>query len=111
MWGFDEDDAFVPNTFGSFCGFSLFGAEQEVGPAEFTFQTPFQPQPAAQPSRPGPSFRDAQVLMDENNALRETEMSMRATYAERLSQNERLKRQLQECRTRFMRALTTPNRS
>jgi hypothetical protein len=117
MWGFDEDDAFVPVTFGSSSAFSLFASERDPDPdpAEFTFQTPFQPQPAAQVGRPGPCFRDPQTLMDENNALRQTELSMRTTYAERLSQNERLKRQLEECRTRFMTALTSgitnPNRS
>jgi hypothetical protein len=105
MWDFDEDDAFVPMTFsGSSTTFALFGDDAFAQPApEFPFQTRSHPQ-LAQISRPSEAQHDAQGLADENNALRQKELTMRATYTERLMQNERLKRQLEECRSRFMSA-------
>jgi hypothetical protein len=111
MWGFDEDDSFVPMTFGSAPLSFLFEPDaSEEAPPDFSFQ-----RSPSHPGRPVVSSRDPQSLVDENNQLRQTEISMRETYAERVSQNARLKKQLEECRTRFMNALrsgiTTPNHS
>jgi hypothetical protein len=104
MWGVDEDDAFVPMTFTDPSSVGLFEADTLPDSAcDFPFQTRI-PGPRATTGRPASSQLDPQALMDENNALRQTKQSMRAAYSERLRHNERLKRQLEECRARFMSA-------
>jgi hypothetical protein len=49
--------------------------------------------------------RDPQDLIRENVSLREKERSLRETRAHRAAQNERLKIELEECKSRFRTAL------
>jgi hypothetical protein len=101
MWDFDaDDDSFFPS---SLCGgsFSLFGRPppaQET--AEFSFQAPRTAAP--DPTSP----RDGQAaLLEENARLRETASSLSEKLSESVSLNEKLKNQLEECRSTFRNAI------
>jgi hypothetical protein len=97
-WDFDldRDDSFFPAGFGDF---SLpFEPEQT-----FNFGTT-KPIQSPKESKSHPE-RDPQALIHENDELRRTEVSLTEKFAQVSSMNDRLKGQLEECRTRFRTAI------
>ena len=105
-WEFEYDtgDGFVPMMFGA-------GVDDEFDDAAFgeeSFDSGpafFQTSPAPPQSILGWGGRpvDAQEsrLVDENKELRATAMSLKEKFAQMTSLNEKLKGQLEECRSNF----------
>ena len=96
---FAEDDGFVPMLFGE----DSFGTD---------FETDFSKPPPCQPSffqmsqsnrvTPPPECQGcSQSLVEENNELRQTALSLKEKLLQMSSLNERLKSQLEECRSNF----------
>jgi len=103
--GFDEEDAFFP---GGFADTSFSGETSFESPAPFFGSaTPTPGPPSVTPaSRPPVRLdRDGQSLADENAQLRRTALSLGEKFAQIASLNERLKDQLEECRSKFRSAV------
>ena len=100
MWDldFDEADGFVPMSFGdSFdSGFQDFNEQPFEAPS--FFQTSQPPVPEAAPA---PCPWDSQGLVERNNELRQTALSLKEKFTQMSTLNERLKSQLEECRSNF----------
>ena len=97
-WDFEyyEGDGFVPMMFGD-------GFEDDAFDDSPAF---FQMAPAPQEVAPPQSVGCTQApyesrLVVENNELRQTAMSLKEKFAQMTSLNERLKGQLEECRSNF----------
>jgi hypothetical protein len=99
-WDFDldNDDSFFPVGFdGRLPGLEpLDNSPFEFGPTK-SMQSP-------RDSRSHPD-RNPEALANENHELRRTESSLTERFAQVSSMNERLKGQLEECRTRFRSAI------
>jgi hypothetical protein len=107
-WEFGFDDAFFP---GSFADASFGGPP--FGPEPVFDSTPafFAPPQAKAPSLPSAArpalhlSRDGQSLANENAELRRTALSLGEKFAQIASINERLKGQLEDCRSKFRSAV------
>jgi hypothetical protein len=110
MWSFqfEDDDSFLPMTFGNEGSASLFGPPEDPLEAPvFNFQT--RPNP---PERPAATYRaspaaqpDQSALLAENAQLRQTALSLDERFSQCASLNQRLKSQLEECRNTFRNAI------
>jgi hypothetical protein len=98
MWDFDAaDDSFFPASLGG-DPLSFFGQPSRSDePLTFSFKAP-EPAP--------PSPRDSRsALLEENARLKETASSLSEKLSESMSLNQKLKNQLEECRSTFRNAI------
>jgi hypothetical protein len=109
MWEFGEDDPFVPGATEGCVQLFLSPWDDSSSSYDSFLVQPPPDKPSASVSSPGwnvPYYaRDPQGLVRENLSLREMERSLREARAIRAAQNESLKRQLEECKSRFRSAL------
>jgi hypothetical protein len=105
-FGFDEDDAFFPGSIAdSPFDSPPFGIEPAFDSTADFFANPSPKSPAPPTARPAHLNRDGQSLANENAELRKTARSLGEKFAQITSINERLKGQLEDCRSRFRSAV------